>query len=189
MKCFRTDNTYNEYIEHQLKKTTDPKIIKRFADRREQRVINFCSEFKVLVKHVSLKTKRILCLGARYGEEVEALQKFGYNAIGIDLVPYAPWVVEGDFHKIPFEENTFSVLYSNSIDHIRDFPLFASEVCRVLTNDGWLLVKISMKDMGTYETLQLDSGEEFIQAFPSFKVVHRHISARDSILLHRCSKG
>ena len=189
MKYLRTDDSYGEYIKHQLKKTTDPEIIKRFGDRREERVSNFCSEFKVLIKHVPLKTKRILCLGARYGEEVEALQKLGYDAIGIDLVSCIPWVVEGDFHKIPFEENTFSVLYSNSIDHIRDFPLFASEVCRVLTNDGWLLVKISMKDMGTYETLQLDSGEEFIQAFPGFKVVHRRIGARDSILLHRCSEN
>lgn len=51
---------------------------------------------------------KALCVGARVGQEVAALQRVGVNdSVGIDLVPHPPLVIKGDFHHQPFDEETF----------------------------------------------------------------------------------
>src|SRR3546814_10121718 len=48
--------------------------------------------------------QKALCLGARTGQEVVALEELGLDAIGIDLVPCPPHVEAGDIHNLRFED-------------------------------------------------------------------------------------
>jgi SAM-dependent methyltransferase len=101
-----------------------------------------------------------ICLGARLGCEVKVLQDMGHKAIGIDLVPSPPLVITGDFHHIPFADNHFDFAYSNSIDHVFDFPMFAAEVSRVLRPTATIYFQVALKHVGRHESLYVESIEE-----------------------------
>ena len=58
------------------------------------------------------------------------------DAIGIDIVAYPPLVIEGDAHSIPFENNEFDFVFSNSFDHSITPDIFLGEIKRVLKPDG-----------------------------------------------------
>ena len=99
----RKYKSYRHYVEHQREKLS--KNIEHFQEKLEKRVKSFIKR----LKDVSPKIpgKKVLCLAARLGEEVEAFRKLGHSeAIGIDLNPGPnnKYVIEGDFHNIPFEE-------------------------------------------------------------------------------------
>jgi SAM-dependent methyltransferase len=85
----------------------------------------------------------VLCLGARGGAEVRAFRSLGCVAIGIDLNPGLnnPDVVRGDFHALPFGNQTFGAVFTNALDHVYDMGALLAEVRRVLMPDGRFLVE------------------------------------------------
>lgn len=88
---------------------------------------------------------RVLCLGARRGEEVWAWKALGFKAIGIDLNPGKnnPDVQVGDFHDLHrFDPGSFEVVYTNSFDHVYDWEKVVDEIQRVVTPCGWVILDL-----------------------------------------------
>jgi len=96
-----------------------------------------------------LRPGKILCLGARTGCEVQAAINTGFKgSIGIDLHPAvsdSKLVRKGDWHNIPFLENSFENVFTNSIDHCFDVEKLANEVKRVLKPSGCFYFMLSGK--------------------------------------------
>lgn len=149
---YRGYDNYEEYLQHQQekldkgirkkKKRFDPSDFKRITE-------NFKKRLEVFVPYLSVSNK-ILCMGARLGMEVRAFREMGFrDSIGIDLNP-GPWqdkkdplVIKGDFHHTDFIDNTFDVVYSNSIDHCYDIRLLNKEISRILNKNGKLLLEVA----------------------------------------------
>ncbi|CAI9272476.1 unnamed protein product [Lactuca saligna] len=112
--------SYDIHIHHQLHKTTNPKLRKIWTSRDWDRKIQVFTQFFLQLKQEKLlaNSSKALCVGARVGQEVEALKRVGVNdSIGLDLVPYPPIVIKGDFHHQPFDDKTFDFDFSNVFDH------------------------------------------------------------------------
>lgn len=147
---YRKYKNYKEYIKHQSSKI-DKLIKKKNIWTRKVRPECFNKEVRKFMPKVEMikeyiRGSSILCLGARVGIEVVALRKLGFSkAVGIDINPGKnnKYVIKGDFHNIPFEDNSFDTAYSNCIDHIFDIRKFSKESSRILTNKGRLILEIS----------------------------------------------
>lgn len=73
----------------------------------------------------------VICLAARSGAELEAFAEIGCRPVGIDLEPMGAGVIYGDFHYVPFGDQSFDVAYTNSLDHVYDEHRFLQEIRRV----------------------------------------------------------
>uniref|UniRef100_A0A803L0Z9 Methyltransferase type 11 domain-containing protein n=1 Tax=Chenopodium quinoa TaxID=63459 RepID=A0A803L0Z9_CHEQI len=90
-------------------------------------------------------SSKALCIGARVGQEVEALRRVGVSdSIGIDLVPCPPLVIHGDFHKQPFEDETFDFEFSNVFDHALYPEKFVREIERTLKPAGVCVLHVAI---------------------------------------------
>ena len=87
-----------------------------------------------------------ICLGARTGQEVKALQDLNINAIGIDLVPFSPYTIKGDIHNLQFKDMQFDLVFTNIIDHSLYPEKFVKEMQRVCTNNGIIIVHLQLGD-------------------------------------------
>lgn len=136
---------YESYILHQKEKTVDPDRRKKWlGEEWGLKISGFKQEFEKIKSFLTPET-RCLCLGARTGQEVVALKEFGVkDAIGVDIVPHDPYVVEGDVHNLEFEDNSFDLVYTNIINYSIDPKKMISEVERVLKNDGLFYLQIHL---------------------------------------------
>lgn len=115
---------------------------------------------------------RVLCLGARTGAECLAFIDRGADAIGIDLEPGPdnPLVKKGDFHNLQFSDRSMDVIYTNSLDHVRDLRIVLAEVRRVLKPDGLFMVEAASATQvkpGKYESFWWKTDEALIAAIES----------------------
>jgi len=152
MLTFRDYSSYDEYRQHQGSKL-DKKISKRvarFIDRKIMKQIknSFKQRFVPIIKYIP-KGSKIICLGARLGMEVQAFRELGFpDAIGVDLNPglnqniLNPLVIKADFNNINVKDETFDIVYTNSIDHCFNLVLFNREVFRILNQTGRLILDI-----------------------------------------------
>jgi len=103
----------------------------------------------------------VLCLGSRIGEEVAAFRELGMDAIGIDLVPCPPLVLEADFHELKDMEidgkKKFDIVYTNAFDHAWDSELFFSNVWHKLNDNGIFIFDILLNNFQHYEVLYVES--------------------------------
>ncbi|KAL0539031.1 hypothetical protein IC582_023205 [Cucumis melo] len=139
--------SYEHYIKKQLNKTLDPKLRKIWTTRDWDRKIQVFSRFFDGLKREGLISteSKALCIGARVGQEVEALKKIGVSdSIGMDLVPYPPLVVEGDFHNQPFGNNSFDFEFSNVFDHALYPERFVAEIERTLKPGGICVLHVAL---------------------------------------------
>ena len=175
----RKHKNYDEYVSHQIKKTANPELRESLQSRWNNRKVHFCREF-VKIQGMVPKGAKAICLGARLGEEVEVLNELGYDAIGIDLVQCEPLVIKGDFHDIPFEDSSFDLVYSNSVDHIYKLDKFISEIKRVLRTPGFVYFRLaSPEDYGKYESIKFEYIDQIIQFFPEFQVLLNESNKRE----------
>lgn len=133
---------YQEYLDLQKEKTLDPaRRAIWFGEEWNDKIAGFREVFE---QHAGILATcgRALCVGARTGQEVQVLRDMGINAIGIDLVPCEPLVVEGDMHAIPFEDETFEFVFSNAIDHSLYPDKFIAETERVVSSSGHVLLHL-----------------------------------------------
>jgi len=139
----RQYDNYEEYVAHQVGKTASPRLRRRLKSRFEGRVKKFLARFNPLKDDGLLKDGgKALCLGARMGEEVVALKQLGLDAIGVDLVPNPPLVVEGDFNNLAFDEDSFDMIYTNSFDHAWAKDEFFNSTHRVLKQGGIFVIDV-----------------------------------------------
>ena len=176
----RKYKNYQHYLDHQREKLSNK--IEHFQTVSEKRVKSFVER----LSDVSPKIPgpKVLCLAARLGEEVQAFRELGHSeAIGIDLNPGPDnkYVIEGDFHDIPFENGIFDGVYCNCLDHAWDLRKVSIETARVLKPDGLLVLDVpfvqsyknhdykkNVKKAHKYEATLWDSLDDVLKEFSEF---------------------
>ena len=84
---------------------------------------------------------RILDMGAGAGETLRLLRESGFDAIGIDLSPRAPEVLQGSFLRAPFPDGSFDAVLSQCAFFVSgDVPGALREANRLLKRGGRLLL-------------------------------------------------
>ena len=114
---------------------------------------------------------KALGICARTGQEVVALNNLGLDAIGVDIAPHPPLVIEGDAHDLPFEDNEFDFVFSNSFDHSIYPAKFISEMERVLKPGGYGLLHLQLtKKVDDYAENIITSEDPVISLLTDSKV-------------------
>ncbi|KAK8604627.1 hypothetical protein V6N13_099559 [Hibiscus sabdariffa] len=147
LRIRRGYTSYNAYIERQLNKTLNPKLRKIWTTRDWDRKIKvFARVFQSLKqRNLISNDSKALSIGARVGQEVAALKTVGVSdAVGIDLVPYPPLVMKGDFHAQPFRNQTFDFEFSNVFDHALYPWKFVGEIERTLKPGGVCVLHVAV---------------------------------------------
>lgn len=159
---------YSSYLAHQKKKTR--RVLEFHVGELASATSLFVEEFRFLSEYLS-EGDKVVCLGARSGAEVVAFNHLGFHAIGVDLIPNLPLVVEGDFHHTSFGDSSFSLVYSNALDHVFDLPQFCSEVTRLLSSGGLIHFIVPINAFATFESIRIESIDEVIAMFPGFVLI------------------
>jgi len=147
VRKMRHHDEYSDYITHQKEKTTDPVRRKKWVTEEwELKIDGFDSVFNEYKDTILTEGKKALCIGARTGQEVVSLNKLGVDAIGIDIVPHPPHVIECDMHNLQFQDETFDFVYSNVFDHSLFPQRMISEIERVLKDGGHSLIQFAIGD-------------------------------------------
>lgn len=137
---------YDAYVNQQGRKANNPNKRELFIETRHQRIRKFTRIFTKAKEF--LNPGKVLCLGARTGCEIIGARKAGFpESEGIDLHPVGNVAKEGDWHNIPFKNNSFQNVFTNSIDHCFDIQKLAWEVRRVLQTKGRFLFMLSGTQM------------------------------------------
>lgn len=175
----RKYKSYDHYVRHQSSKA---RFLSGF---KENRVAHFRTEFyqSKFLSEVR-ENETVLCVGARFGEEVSVLRDMGYLAIGIDLNPKLEnrFVLYGDVHQLEFPNKVFDKVFCNILDHILDIEKALSEIARVLKFNGVLVTHIQRQKPGDFEARGWDSAEQFVQRIGMFFGVHPITTERGSFL-------
>jgi SAM-dependent methyltransferase len=90
----------------------------------------------------------------------------------MDLVPYPPLVVEGDFHRQPFDAGTFDFEFSNVFDHALFPDKFVGEIERTLKPGGICVLHVALsRRADKYSANDLYSVKPLVNLFTNSKVV------------------
>jgi len=150
LEPFRAYKNYEEYVKHQSSKANKIRSWLKTYD------MEF---FKQIVKRVKGNKGKVLCLGARTGAEVLAFENKECEAVGIDLYPTknSYKTIKGDFHNIPFKDNEFDIVFTNSLDHSLDLNKMISEIVRVLKNYGIFIfeAEYGVKEKGSFKEYEV----------------------------------
>ncbi|KAI4382493.1 hypothetical protein MLD38_008449 [Melastoma candidum] len=168
-------SSYDSYLQRQLNKTLNPKLRQIWRTRDWDRKIPVFSSFFLRLQsdHLLSNSSKALCIGARVGQEVEALRRIGVSdSVGIDLVPYPPLVLKGDFHSQPFPDDTFDFEFSNVFDHALYPARFVGEIERTLRPGGVGVLHVAIdKKADKYSANDLLSVKGLISLFRRSEVV------------------
>jgi FkbM family methyltransferase len=169
-------NSYDEYLQQQLNKTLNAKLRKVWGTSDWRRKINvFSLIFRLLLDHgLVQRGHKVMCIGARMGQEVVAFMEIGVtDAIGIDLVPAPPLVIQGDIHHHPFADSTFDFEFSNVFDHALFPQRFVSEIERTLKPSGVVVLHVALHTKSDkYSVNDLLSIDALLSLFQHSEVVH-----------------
>ncbi|ONI30239.1 hypothetical protein PRUPE_1G239500 [Prunus persica] len=167
--------SYEAYIQRQVNKTLNPRLRQVWITRDWDRKIQVFSQFFQNLKRRSLLSNdsKSLCIGARVGQEVEALRRVGVSdSVGIDLVPYPPLVVKGDFHNQPFGNDTFDFEFSNVFDHALLPDKFVAEIERTLKPRGVCVLHVAVaRRTDKYSANDLFSIKPLVEMFRRSELV------------------
>lgn len=168
-------SSYDAYIQRQLNKTLNPKLRKIWTTRDWDRKVSVFANFFQSLKQRNLlsNNSKALSIGARVGQEVAALKQVGVSdAVGIDLVPYPPLVVKGDFHAQPFENETFDFEFSNVFDHALYPWKFVGEIERTLKPGGICVLHVAIsRRADKYSANDLYSVKPLVELFKGSELV------------------
>jgi SAM-dependent methyltransferase len=176
---------YDDYIRHQKSKADHgtPLYTKLLTDLWEPDCEGFRQNFRPY-QGILAACPNALCLGARTGQEVHVLREMGVSgAIGIDLVPTPPLVLEGDVHALQFPDQSFAFVFSNIFDHVLYPERFVSEIQRVTQAGAHILLHLSVAGDGQHHpdndawaanTLR-DSSDVVALFGPGYTVVEDHL--------------
>ncbi|XP_054807845.1 uncharacterized protein LOC129310044 [Prosopis cineraria] len=169
-------SSYDAYIRRQLDKTLNPKLRQIWTTRDWDRKISVFSQYfqKLQAENLLRNSSKSLCIGARVGQEVEALRRIGVSeSVGIDLVPYPPLVLKGDFHEQPFENETFDFEFSNVFDHALYPERFVGEIERTLKRGGVCVLHVTLsRRPDKYSANDLYSVTPLKELFRGSELVH-----------------
>ncbi|KAL4383765.1 hypothetical protein GQ457_15G006620 [Hibiscus cannabinus] len=169
LRIRRGYTSYNAYIERQLNKTLNPKLRKIWTTRDWDRKIKVFAHFFQSLKKRNLvfNGSKALSIGARVGQEVAAMKMVGVSdAVGIDLVPYPPLVMKGDFHAQPFQNQAFDFEFSNVFDHALYPWKFVGEIERTLKPGGVCVLHVAVtRRADKYSANDLYSVQPLLELF------------------------
>ncbi|RDX89512.1 hypothetical protein CR513_28751, partial [Mucuna pruriens] len=169
-------SSYEAYIERQLNKTLNPRLRKIWTTSDWNRKIPVFARFfqDLKAKNLLHNASKALCIGARVGQEVEALRRIGVpDSLGMDLVPHLPLVVRGDFHDQPFRNGTFDFEFSNVFDHALYPERFVAEIERTLKPNGVCVLHVALsRRADKYSANDLYSVEPLVKLFRNSALVH-----------------
>lgn len=176
-QAVRKYKSYDQYVRHQVTKA-------RFLSGwKEIRVSHFKNEFmsSKCLSDVG-ENETVLCVGARFGEEVAVLRDMGYLAIGIDLNPEQKnkFVLFGDVHQIEFPNSVFDKVFCNVLDHVLDIEKALGEIVRVLKSPGHLVIHVQSQKPGDFEVRGWESAEKFVERIGEFFDVQPIVTQRSS---------
>jgi len=166
-------SNYDLYLNKQLEKTTNVLLRKGWLEKNnyENKTEAFINFFKKNKKIIS-NAKKTLAIGARLGNEVIAIRSYGTECIGVDIVPYGNFVIKGDMHNLPFEDNNFDFVFTNILDHSVYPKIFFSEVKRVLKKNGYFLIHMLIDfDNDEYSVTNITNINQMKKLAKDFKVV------------------
>lgn len=171
----RRHDSYDSYIEKQKEKSTDPERVKKWlGDEWEEKLDGFRKLFDRNRDYVE-PASNCICLGARTGQEVAALQELKKQAIGIDLVAFEPYTIQGDIHNLEFKNNEFDLVFTNIFDHSLYPDKFISEMERVCATSGFIIINLQLYTKGDdYSENVINDPKEVIKLFASSTVVTSH---------------
>jgi SAM-dependent methyltransferase len=150
MKTGNTYNSYDDYLEHQATKAKTPKWIAKLQEDRKKRLDWFKKQFSLIMDRIPIAgLRKVLCLGARFGEEVISLKKLGISAVGIDIEACLPHVVVGDMNNLKGYRN-LDMIYTNAMDHCWDIDSFIKGIKTALKPGGYFVMHNSF-GVGQYE--------------------------------------
>lgn len=171
MKKLRHYTKYDDYVEHQKKKSLDPVRRKKWLTTEWDMKIKMFTEVFSRHTDIILPGYRALCLCARTGQEVVALQNMGLEAIGIDLVASPPFVIEGDIHNIDFPDESIDFAFSNSFDHSLYPDTFISETERILKKGGHALMHFQFNVADDYAENKLETIDPVLKLFTKSEII------------------
>ena len=177
IKIYNRYNSYDEYLAKQIAKTTDPnRVAKWKGEEWNSKIIGFRDLFDRNKIYVN-KKKNAICLGSRTGQEVFVLRELGLRAIGIDLVPFAPYTVKGDIHKLSYKNDEFDLVFTNIFDHSLYPKKFISEMERVCMSGGNIIINLQLNTPGDeYSENLLNDPSEVSKMFKnSYLMTSRNI--------------
>ena len=126
------------YIQGGKARTQKDKILSSVTKRRKA----FFDLFMMIKSY--MLPGNLLCLGARSGCEVVGAALAGFpKTIGIDLFPLDKSVIKADWHDMPFPDENFKNVFTNSIDHCADLEKLIFEIKRVLIPAGRFILAAS----------------------------------------------
>lgn len=179
--------TYEDYV---IDQTAKCKLRESYIRKKSERKF---WEFQAgFAKYKLRKGSSVLCLGARFGEEVKAWRSLWCGAIGIDLFgDEKGLVIKADWNDMPFPDSTFDCVFTNSIDHASDIQKMVAEIKRVLVPDGKVILELMRKHATTDETIRAKFGnperyeamlwnkdEDVLEAFDGFVVTDKRWERR-----------
>jgi SAM-dependent methyltransferase len=173
MKKTHNYKSYDEYVKHQLEKTSDKERQKKWFSKEWQEKIDIFK--KLFTQNINLINNRenAICLGSRTGQEVVALTDLGVKkCIGIDLHEFLPYTIKGDIHKLDFEDETFDFAFSNIFDHSLYPEKFASETFRILKKGGIFILHVQLGiDQDKYTEVIIENKDSIINNFKEFTLL------------------
>ena len=167
-------NKYEDYLSLQKEKTLDQnRRIKWLNDEWDEKVNFFNKIFTSVFKEIKLSQKsKCLCIGARTGQEVYALQKLGFSAIGIDIVECKPLVEIGDMHNMKYSNDTFDFVFCNILDHSLYPDKSISEIERVLKTNGYIFIQVTIGEAtDKYGVTEIKSEKAILGLFKKSKIL------------------
>lgn len=164
-----------DYINHQKAKTTDPSKIKKWLGKEWNIKLNGFKEIFSQYDGTFNKSGKCVGLGARTGQEITTLRELGYeDSIGVDLVAFEPYTIEADFHDLPFENNSVSLVYSNAVDHVLNPSLWSQEIDRILCKEGYILFNLQINmDQDEYSVFEIKNVKSDLidKYFSDYKII------------------
>ncbi len=192
---------YEAYQKHQISKMRSG-----FSPGKNYQKIYRASLSKRLSRYKDEKKIKsgmsVLCLGARDGTEVKAFLDQGFFAVGVDLYPKSTaLVLQVDFQKLPFPDNSLDIVFTNCIDHAYDLDGMLKEVIRVLKpgrffiadfgqasatkKDKWASCRWdNFFDVRTHirnQGFAVDTSMEFIDGYFTHSVCYRSLGGLDRV--------
>lgn len=183
--------SYEEYVRFQMEKTSDPRRRALWLNEEWEPKIQALTEYfrqlstalpghwkmaRETTNHLALtQTYNALCIGARTGQEVQSLRDLGWNAVGVDLVPCPPLVLQGDLHRLDFGDATMCLTFSNILDHALYPEIMISEMERVTAPNGLIVLHLTIgKPTDEYGVTEIGNARAVTNLFKASKIIVSH---------------
>lgn len=163
-------NSYETALESNVYHTNKPIInfFNYFGKFRGVRTKLLCYPLKSL-GFINYQKSKVLAVGPRLESEIFTLMSNGFkikNIKAIDLQSYSSLIDLGDMLKMPYENNTFDILFAGWViaytDKVKDA---ISEFIRVSKNGSIICIGISHKPDIQLSKVPLKSSDEIISYF------------------------